>query len=559
MASPETEESLSNELGSPSTSYEGNRVIDTNDYYGWTKEELIDEIRKLKKRKKYGIVWEEKRENVVEKCKKMLPVLKEVKELSLSSSMDSLVNVLIEGDNYHALSVLNYTHPGSIDVIFIDPPYNTGNGDFIYNDNIVDKSDTYRHSKWLSFMYPRLKPAKNLLNDRGSIFITIDDNEMAQLKLLCDYVFDEKNLIGVIAWKHRESISNDLLISQNHNYVLVYAKNLEEKFRHRKEFRLEKDLSGFKNPDNDPRGPYKLTPVDGPGGKRKGNPYYEFLGIKGYWRYSKETMQELYEQGLIVKRGKSLSKKYFLTDAERSGGKVATTWWDDAGTTTNGTKELKSLLGDTNFNNPKPTKQLETIIELASNKNSIILDFFAGSGTTGQAVIEANLKDGGTRRFILCTNNENNISTEVCYPRLKKVLDFHRDDFKGLNERNSISLKYYRTDFVDATETDANKKKLVDRSTEMLCLKENCFNLEFEGKEFRIYSGESEKLLSIIYDDDGIDECKTKLKSLNRKAVIYIFSLDDSNKEEEFEEIADLIEVRPIPASIMNVYRRLFR
>ena len=120
-------------------------------------------------------------------------------------------------------------------------------------------------------------------------------------------------------------------------------------------------------------------------------------------------------------------------------------------------------------------------------------------------------------------------------------------------------MKYYRTDFVDATETDANKKKLVDRSTEMLCLKENCFNLEFEGKEFRIYSGESEKLLSIIYDDDGIDECKTKLKSLNRKAVIYIFSLDDSNKEEEFEEIADLIEVRPIPASIMNVYRRLFR
>ena len=559
MAAPETEESLSNEPNAPSTSYEENKIIDIGGYSVWSKEELIEEIRKLKKRKKYGIVWEEKREDVVEDCKKKLPVLKEIEDKSLFFGQSDLVNVLIEGDNYHALSVLNYTHIGSIDVIFIDPPYNTGNGDFIYNDKIVDKSDSYRHSKWLSFMYSRLKLAKNLLNDRGTIFITIDDNEMAQLKLLCDYVFEEKHLIGVIAWKHRESISNDLLISQNHNYVMVYAKNLEEKFKHRKEFRLEKDLSGFKNPDNDPRGPYKLNPVDGPGGKRKGNPYYEFLGITGYWRYSKETMQELYEQDLIVKRGKSLSKKYFLKDAEQSGGKVATTWWDDAGTTTNGTKELKSLLGDTNFNNPKPTRLLEKIIELAANKNSIILDFFAGSGTTGQAVIEANLKDGGTRRFILCTNNENNISTEVCYPRLKKVVDFHRNDFKELNAGNSISLKYYRTDFVDATETDANKKKLVDRSTEMLCLKENCFNLEFEGKEFRIYSGETEKLLSIIYDDDGIDGCKIKLRDINRKAVIYIFSLDDSNKEEDFADIADLIEIRPIPASILNVYRRLFR
>ena len=248
MAAPETEESLSNEPNAPSTSYEENKIIDIGGYSVWSKEELIEEIRKLKKRKKYGIVWEEKREDVVEDCKKKLPVLKEIEDKSLFFGQSDLVNVLIEGDNYHALSVLNYTHIGSIDVIFIDPPYNTGNGDFIYNDKIVDKSDSYRHSKWLSFMYSRLKLAKNLLNDRGTIFITIDDNEMAQLKLLCDYVFEEKHLIGVIAWKHRESISNDLLISQNHNYVMVYAKNLEEKFKHRKEFRLEKDLSGFKNP-----------------------------------------------------------------------------------------------------------------------------------------------------------------------------------------------------------------------------------------------------------------------------------------------------------------------
>ena len=530
-----------------------------SDFSAWTKDELIAEIKKLKKRRKYGIVWEEKKENAVENCKKKLPVLKEVKEMSLLSDKDSLINVLIEGDNYHALSALSFTHSESIDLIFIDPPYNTGNGDFIYNDNIVDKSDAYRHSKWLSFMNFRLKLAKDLLKDKGTIFITIDDNELAQLKLLCDHVFDEKNLIGIISWKHRDSISNDLLISQNHNYILIYARNIDEKFKHRKEFRLEKDLSGFKNPDNDPKGPYKLTPVDGPGGARKGNPHYEFLGIEGYWRYPKDTMQELYDAGLIVKRGKSLARKYYLTDAEQSGGRVVTTWWDNAGTTTEGTKELKNLLGQTNFNNPKPTRLLQKIIELSTQKNSIILDFFAGSGTTGEAVIETNLKDGGKRQFILCTNNENNISTYVCYPRLKKVIDIQRNKHQDSNLIYSFSLKYYRTEFVDAKETDSNKKKLVDSSTEMLCLKENCFNLEFDGKEFRIYGGDNDKLLSIIYDDEGIENCKAKLKDLSKNSVVYIFSLDNSNKEEEFSDIADMVEIKPIPASILNVYRRIFR
>jgi adenine-specific DNA-methyltransferase len=138
-------------------------------------------------------------------------------------------------------------------------------------------------------------------------------------------------------------------------------------------------------------------------------------------------------------------------------------------------------------------------------------------------------------------------------------MENYKGKFNSPRFRNSFSLKYYRTDFVDATETDTNKKELVDRSTEMLCLKENCFNLEFENKDFRVYSGENDKLLSIIYDDDGINGCKTVLKDLNKKTVIYIFSLDDSNKEEEFTDIAGIIEIRPIPASILNVYRRLFR
>ena len=240
---------------------------------------------------------------------------------------------------------------------------------------------------------------------------------------------------------------------------------------------------------------------------------------------------------------------------------------EDLGSTDSAQKELDKILGKKGvFENPKPVELIMHLISLSEkHKNSVILDFYAGSGTTGQAVLELNKLDGGRRTFILCTNNEDNnntgekIASDICYPRIRNNITGYKSPDGKIESGLGGNLRYFSTDFVDATETDANKKKLVDRSTEMLCLKENCFNLEFEEKEFRIYSGETERLLSIIYDDDGIDGCKIKLRDLNRKAVIYIFSLDDSNKEEDFADIADLIEIRPIPASIMNVYRRLFR
>ncbi|MCX8179110.1 MAG: site-specific DNA-methyltransferase, partial [Candidatus Aenigmarchaeota archaeon] len=174
-----------------------------DNYENWTKEELIEEIKRLKKRKKYGLIWEDKPEEVVELCKKKLPVLKEVKSKEIITDKNKPVNLLIEGDNYHALSVLNYTHAGKIDVIYIDPPYNTGNKDFIFNDHYVDKEDAYRHSKWLSFMERRLKLAKNLLKDTGVIFISIDDNEVAQLKILMDDsdLFGAHNFIAILPRK----------------------------------------------------------------------------------------------------------------------------------------------------------------------------------------------------------------------------------------------------------------------------------------------------------------------------------------------------------------------
>ena len=193
-----------------------------------TKEKLLAEIerlkKELKKKKKYGLIWEDKPEDVVEMCKEKLPVLKEVKSKEIITDKNKPMNLLIEGDNYHALSVLNYTHKGKIDVIYIDPPYNTGNKDFIYNDHYVDREDSYRHSKWLSFMEKRLKLAKMLLSKEGVIFISIDDNEQAQLRLLCDSIFGEKNFVGEIIRKTK-SMTGDQGAGFNlqHQILNIYS------------------------------------------------------------------------------------------------------------------------------------------------------------------------------------------------------------------------------------------------------------------------------------------------------------------------------------------------
>jgi len=198
------------------------------DYSEWSKNELVKEIKKLEKRKKYGIVWEDKPEEVAKRCKDELPVLVEDSKKEIKTDDKKPVNILIEGDNYHALSVLNYTHKSKIDVIYIDPPYNTGNGDgFRYNDKIVDKEDGYRHSKWLSFMEKRLKLARNLLSRQGLLLISIDDNEYAQLKLLCDEIFDEKNFIGPFIWKSKIGGGNDnKYLVNEHEYIIAYAKSI---------------------------------------------------------------------------------------------------------------------------------------------------------------------------------------------------------------------------------------------------------------------------------------------------------------------------------------------
>jgi adenine-specific DNA-methyltransferase len=450
-------------------------IVDVKNNVELEIEKLKTEIERLKKelekRKKYGLAWEDKQEEVVEMCKIKLPVLKEVKDKEIITDKNKPINLLIEGDNYHALSVLNYTHAKKVDVIYIDPPYNTGNKDFIFNDNYVDREDTYRHSKWLSFMEKRLKLAKSLLKDTGVIFISIDDNELAQLKLLLDHLFGENNFVSTLVWeKVRIRKNSALYFTSNHDFILCVAK---KKKQNEKDIGWTRELidrienTNYKNPDNDPNGPWIATSVTA-------NHYYDAdykitkpNGItlskpkNASWRYSWETLQQFIKEGRVIwGRGNSYPKvKRYLKDVKE--GLVPKSIFDffTFGGNPDGANELKELFGGNKvFENPKPTKLIKALIKIGTkSKTAVVLDFFAGSGTTGQAVLELNKEDGGNRQFILCTNNENNICTDVCYPRIKKVIEGYKN-LKGEQvEGLGGNLKYFRTDFVDVETSDKNK------------------------------------------------------------------------------------------------------
>ncbi|MGN1228954.1 MAG: site-specific DNA-methyltransferase [Prevotella sp.] len=537
---------------------------------GLTNEEKSALLELLNKQKKYGLVWEEKPEDVEERLRDSLPVFKEVKERAiLSDSPDAPNHILIEGDNLEALTALSYTHEGKIDVIYIDPPYNTGNKDFTYNDDYVDKEDGFRHSKWLSFINKRLKIAKRLMSDNGVIFISIDDNEQANIKLLCNSIWGENNFVACVLQKSRDSISGDLLFSPNHNYLLVYAKVFANLFARKDQFRIpqEVDETKFKNPDNDPRGPWKLSPVDGPGGARKGNPYYEFLGITGYYRYSKEMMQKYYDDGLIIKRRNSLGKKYFLSQALAKKGVPPTTWWDDAGTTTLGTKMLKEILPDRDFTNPKPLSLIKRCLQLAACEKSIILDFFAGSGTTLHATMQLNSEDGGHCQCILVTNNENKICEEVTYERNKRVINGYTtpkgEQVEGLTNN---SLRYYKTELLPREKSPRNMRALMAAATELLCIKEDLYEESKRFGRYRTnpktirYFEKGNKRMLIIFCEELADQIAEEIKTLDfggDKLKIYIFSPDRYAFDDDFFEVQGKVQLVALPAAIYDAYRRV--
>lgn len=371
---------------------------------------------------RYQFTWHGKKQAIFGAQKPSKGTLRPVPEKS--KNFDTTQNLYIEGDNLEVLKLLQKSYNSKVKLIYIDPPYNTGN-DFVYKDNFKDGLQNYLvqtgqvdsegnqlstnfesngrfHTDWLNMMYPRLKLARNLLTDDGAIFISIDDSEEANLVKICDEIFGEKNRVGLICHKSRASVSNDKIISPNHNRILFYAKNIEILNEKRQLIGEDPDLSNFEYDDNDGKGPYRLTPVDGPGGAKKGNPYYEFLGVQGYFRYSKGTMEEKYSQGLIVKKSNSLYQKYYMEKAKNTR-KTVTTWWDDGGLTSTATTKLKKLMGGSSFDTPKPIELIERMIKMIAfdDKSAIVLDFFSGSSTTAHSVMKINAMDGGQRKFIM--------------------------------------------------------------------------------------------------------------------------------------------------------------
>ncbi len=377
----------------------------------------------------YEFTWVGKKAAIVEANKPIRKTLRPCKEDSVN--WDTTENLYIEGDNLEVLKLLQESYLGKVKMIYIDPPYNTGH-DFVYPDSFIMDNDDYNdgmgyfdedgnvnfarengngaakyHSDWCSMMYSRMMLARNLLTDDGAMFVSIDDNEATNLTKICDEIFGADNRIALICHKSRASVSNDKIISPNHNTILFYAKNIFVLEAKRRFIGLDPILEGFDYDDNDGRGAYRLVPVDGPGGAKKGNPYYEFLGIQGYWRFSKETMQAKYEDGLVVKRGNSLYQKYYKSTAAETR-RTATTWWDDAGLTSSATSKLKSLMGEASFDTPKPVELIYRMLKMITHddKDSLVLDFFSGSATTAHAVMQMNAEDGGNRKFIMVQLSE---------------------------------------------------------------------------------------------------------------------------------------------------------
>ena len=469
----------------------------------------LGEIEKELNSKKYGLVWEEHEEAVDVQMKTHIPVFTEIKEKEICTNANENYNFLLEGDNLHSLYLLEKTHRGKIDVIYIDPPYNTGGKDFIYDDSFVGSDDSFIHSKWLSFMNIRLQIAHEILKDKGVIFISIGDYELSDLKLLCDDIFGEINCLGIVPRLMKTGGNKGRFFSPNIDYVLVYAKNhqvtidfkgeldeeLVKKLYNKTETEGPKKGEKYRpfglyqsSLDARPNQRYYIECPDGTfvippgttmpaviadGGKVLPNPE------DGCWRWSQERYKEEKAKGNILFT-KSKNGVLIQPDGSKSKWNVYTKIWlssreKEGQTPTNfiskyenrhSAKELKDLGVDFDF--AKPTNLIKYLFSLTGTGNeAVILDFFAGSGTTGQAVMELNKQDGGHRKFILCTNNENGICEEVTYQRLKTVITGKRTDGSEYSEGIPANLKYFKTDFI-SKESEELSDELLEHITEMI-------------------------------------------------------------------------------------------
>lgn len=531
----------------------------------------IHEIENEIVSKKYGLVWEEHEENVDIQMRTHVPVFSEVKDKEVIGDEDNPnFNFLLEGDNLHSLKLLEKTHKGKIDVIYIDPPYNTGNKDFIYDDNYIGLDDTFRHSKWLSFMEKRLRIAKRLLTNEGVIFISIGDDEVSQLKGLMDEVYGEENYINLIAVKTKNAAGasgggEDKKLKKNIEFLLVYVKNVNylEPFETvYKTTEIEELLNYYKTNNiswkytsvlyNRGDKEYVGSTVDGAGDEikiyKRNNP--EFKSVNQISKLENISIKEVYKKyfydihmtampqssirtrvvdfiGLENLNKDSLYSIEYTPKTGRNKGKIyeqfykgkklrLIAWFSDVGISNDegvfkkdieGTFwdgiELNNLTkeGGVKFENgKKPLSLIKRIISMYPYKDISILDFFAGSGTTGHAVVDLNKEDGGNRKYILCTNNENNICEDVTYQRLINI-----------QEELPHNLKYYKTDFIPKIQDDADNvlsDDLLNHIKEMVQLEHG---IDIDNQKYHI-----------ILTDDDADRMEKEWDKYKECKALYI-------------------------------------
>jgi len=538
---------------------------------------------------RYGLFWFDVPEGFENDVENKLPILEEVPKLAIRSKDDEPTHILIEGDNYHVLTCLNYTHKGKIDVIYIDPPYNTGSDGFRYKDKrILDKypdgtevpkDNPLRHSYWLSFMKKRLELAQTILKDEGVIFISVDDNEAAQLKLLCDEIFRPENFIAQVVWrkKYGGGKGSNFFVDL-HEYILCYGKNKTSL----NGFKLsrtdeQKEIFELKDEFYKERGGYYIRPLKSGLALRKTLIYPikcpDGNKINTQWICAEKTYKQLLIEGRIVfkklKNGKyNVYKKFYEKD--NGGTAMPESIFYDIAYNQNGKEELKEIFGvsegrEIPFENPKPTTLIGYLIKLTNKpKDIIILDFFAGSGTTGQAVMELNEEDEGKRQFILITNNEevvngekHKIMTDICLPRIKNVI-------KGYNNKKALgnSIKYYKTAFVGKNNIlnadDKDKIELAHNAGAMLAIAENTLEEVEKNSYYQLF--ENGKQYTAVYfreEFDKFDSYIKKVRSLKKPVIVYIFSWEKELDFNDFEDDKN-ITVKTIPQPILEIYKQIY-
>ncbi len=595
---------------------------------GLSNEEKTALLELIRGHKKYGLVWEDKPEDIEERLREDLPVLVERNDDKvhpiISDNPDAPNHLIIEGDNLAALTELSYTYAGKIDVIYIDPPYNTGNKDFIYNDKYVDSDDEFRHSKWLCFMSKRLKIAKSLLTPNGLIVISIDDNEQSALRMLCDEIFGSNNFLNCVSIKAKASSGasgggEDKKLKKNIEYLLIYSNNLSQAdivfpvsstpLMEYIEEKREKGITwSYTNVMTKPGTKHYITTIKAGNGDDI-NIYevsdFEIQSVSALAKKQNKSEKEIYTEyidRIFTTENAQTSIRTRVADAVDGDGLYIAEYRPVSGRNKGklievgfigSTKRLVSYLKHTCQITPhgvfklekigtlwsdlswssvskegavpfpagkKPIALIRRIIEMCPSDDCVILDFFAGSGSTAHAVMALNESDGGKRIAIIATSNENKICEDITYPRLVNAINGY-GKVAGLADNN---LRYYRTEFLPRERSVKNMRELVQASTGLLCIKNDLyteapFGVRKMNPKYARYFENAGRRMLVVYEERAIPFIADIIKTMpeGEKIKVYVFSHGSYAYDDEFADVADRVTLCALPQAIYDAYQKV--